>query len=124
VSAGQGWIALAIIGLTAAIGIAACCLDRHARRNLPRRPDRVDRLIASCRDDGQQYLAWPPRPGPGQFPKTGPPPSTPVPPPPPPPARPRTLVWECGCKIRPCPADEALIDVERMARTNLEDTTP
>jgi hypothetical protein len=106
VSAGQGWIALAIIGLTAAIGFAACCLDRHARRNLPRRPDRVDRLIASCRDDGQQNLAWPP--------------GTAMPPP----ARPRTLVYECGCKIRPCPADEALIDVERMARTNLEDTTP
>jgi hypothetical protein len=102
----QDWTGIVIVGLVAVVVAAFVITDRRARRNLPRRPDRVDRLIASCRDDGQQYLAWPP--------------GTTTPPP----ARPRTLVWECGCKIRPCPADEALIDVERMARTNLEDTTP
>jgi hypothetical protein len=52
---------------------------------------------------GHHNLAWPP-------------PATPPP-------RRRVLVYECGCKVRPCAADEALLDVEAMA-TNPEDTTP
>jgi hypothetical protein len=68
--------------------------------------DALDALVAQQAAQnrlGHHNLAWPP-------------PATPPP-------RRRVLVYECGCKVRPCAADEALLDVEAMA-ANPEDTTP
>jgi hypothetical protein len=82
---------------------------------------------------GHRNLAWgpkarsvlPPRPGPGQYPKTGPPPSmNRQPSPPAPPGHGRVLAYGCGCRVKPCPSHELLADVERLASTPLGDTTP
>ena len=111
---------LIVIALTLA-GMLAICLGlrRNPLGRVLREHDQAERLRAAGTGDsldalvaqqaaqnrlGHQSLAWPP-------------PATPPP-------RRRVLVYECGCKVRPCAADEALLDVEAMAATNPEDTTP
>jgi hypothetical protein len=61
VSAGQGLIALVIIGLITVVAAAFVITDRRARRSGQAPPDRVDRLIAECRDNPPVTVAWPPQ---------------------------------------------------------------
>lgn len=57
----QDWTAVIIFAPFAVTVAAFVISDRRARRGgAPRPPDRVDRLIAECRDSGPQNLAWPP----------------------------------------------------------------